>query len=119
MYRCRHVESRVIPVYGGVDIDAVLLTDTDFRPGCYKVWKAILAFLGLKFVFWDISWYRTYSMEDVPWLGKHRLVIFTHLQDDSCNSLTHWVRDVLPRHVNALGETLGIDNSAGNASALT
>ncbi|BBN17066.1 hypothetical protein MPTK1_7g11680 [Marchantia polymorpha subsp. ruderalis] len=108
----RHVESRVIPVYGGADIDAVLLTDTDFRPGAYKLWKGILAFLGLKYVFWDISWYRTYSMEDVPWLGKHRLVIFTHLQEDNFNSLTHWVRDVLPPHISALGGVRGIDNAA-------
>lgn len=119
VYTGRHVESRVIPVYGGADIDAVLLTDTDFRPGAYKLWKGILAFLGLKYVFWDISWYRTYSMEDVPWLGKHRLVIFTHLQEDNFNSLTHWVRDVLPPHISALGGVRGIDNAAGNGRVLT
>ncbi|KAL2613924.1 hypothetical protein R1flu_025616 [Riccia fluitans] len=108
----RHAESRVIPVYGGEGIDAVVLTDTNFRPGSYRVWKGILTFLGLKSVFWDISWHRTYSVDKIPWLGKHRLVIFTHLEEDIFNSLTHWIRHVLPAHVEALNGGLGIDNAA-------
>ncbi|KAL3678957.1 hypothetical protein R1sor_021913 [Riccia sorocarpa] len=106
----RHVESRVIPVYGGEGIDAVVLTDTDFRPGSYRFWKGLLAFLGLKSVFWDISWHRTYSVEKIPWLGKHRLVIFTHLEED--DSLSRWIRRVLPAHAHALNGALGIDNAA-------
>ncbi|CAM6125315.1 unnamed protein product [Calypogeia fissa] len=105
----RHLESRIIPVYRATEVDAVIVTDTDFKPGVYNLWTSILALLGLKCVFWDISWYQTYSIEDVPWIGKHRLVIFTLWLDD--NSLSDWLMSVLPHHVRALGGPAGIDNA--------
>lgn len=110
------MESRIIPVYTARDVDAVLVTDTDFKPGVYNLWKSILALLGLNCVFWDISWYQTYSIEDVPWIGKHCLVIFTLWLDD--NSLADWLMNVLPHHVRALGGPKGIQNAGGKGSAI-